>query len=227
MRASELVTQRNPPSWGLSRISSKSSNSTNYVYDSTAGDGVVVYSVDTGVDIKHPDFEGRAEWGTNTIDNDDTDGAGHGTHTSSTMVGKDFGVAKKASLVAVKVLGADGSGSTSKVLAGMEWAVKDAKSRGITGKKAVMNMSLGGPYSQAMNDGAANVIRSGVFLAVAAGNESNDASNVSPASLKEACTVAASTMADGNAPFSNFGSVGEYTLNTRRQGRKVLIYYYS
>ena len=192
VNATANVVQRNAPSWGLSRISSKKSGATDYVYDSTAGEGIVIYGVDTGIDIGHADFGGRAEWGTNTADNDDTDGNGHGTHTASTAAGSKFGVAKKASVVAVKVLGADGSGTNSQVIAGMDWAVKDSKSRGATGK-SVMNMSLGGAYSRAMNDAAANVVRSGVFLSVAAGNEAQDASNSSPAS----------------APFTNFGSVGK------------------
>ncbi|CAG8064206.1 unnamed protein product, partial [Penicillium nalgiovense] len=149
---------------------------------------------------------GRAEWGTNTVDNDNTDGNGHGTHTASTAVGSKFGVAKKASVVAVKVLSADGSGTNSQVIAGMEWAVKDAKSRGVTGK-SVMNMSLGGAFSRAMNDAAANVVKSGVFLSVAAGNEAQDASNSSPASAPNVCTIAASTSSDRSASFSNFGSV--------------------
>jgi subtilisin family serine protease len=208
VNATANVVQSNAPSWGLARISSKKSGATDYVYDSTAGKGIVVYSVDTGIDIEHADFEGRAEWGTNTVDNDDTDGNGHGTHTASTAVGREFGVAKKASVVAVKVLGSDGSGTNSQVIAGMEWAVNNAKSRGVTGK-AVMNMSLGGSFSQALNDAAANVVKSGVFLAVAAGNEAENASNSSPASAPNACTVGASTSSDGSASFTNFGSIGE------------------
>lgn len=208
VNATENVVQPNAPSWGLPRISSQKPGATDYVYDSTAGEGIVVYGVDTGIDIRHSDFEGRAEWGTNTVDNDNTDGNGHGTHTASTAVGSKFGVAKKASVVAVKVLSADGSGTNSQVIAGMEWAVKDAKSRGVTGK-SVMNMSLGGAFSRAMNDAAANVVKSGVFLSVAAGNEAQDASNSSPASAPNVCTIAASTSSDRSASFSNFGSVGE------------------
>ncbi|CAI7678189.1 unnamed protein product [Penicillium pancosmium] len=206
VNASANVVQPNAPSWGLARISSKKSGATNYVYDSSAGEGIVVYGVDTGIDIEHSDFGGRAEWGTNTVDNDDTDGNGHGTHTASTAVGSKFGVAKKATVVAVKVLSADGSGTNSQVISGMDWAVKDAKSRGVTGK-SVMNMSLGGAVSKAMNDAATNVVKSGVFLSVAAGNEAQDAKNSSPASAPNVCTIAASTNSDGSASFTNFGSI--------------------
>ncbi|KAJ5111960.1 alkaline serine protease [Penicillium argentinense] len=206
VNATENVVQRNAPSWGLSRISSKKPDATDYVYDSTAGEGIVVYGVDTGIDIEHPDFEGRAEWGTNTADNDNTDGNGHGTHTASTAVGSKFGIAKKATVVAVKVLGSDGSGTNSQVISGMDWAVKDAKSRGVT-EKSVMNMSLGGGVSKAMNDAATNVVKSGIFLSAAAGNEAQDASNSSPASAQSVCTIAASKESDGSASFTNFGSV--------------------
>ena len=212
VNATANVVQTNVPSWGLSRISSKRTGTTSYTYDSTAGEGIVIYGVDTGIDISHSDFGGRAKWGTNTVDSSNTDGNGHGTHTASTAAGSKYGVAKKATLIAVKVLGADGSGTNSGVISGMDWAVKDAKSRGITGK-AVMNMSLGGSYSKAMNDAAANVVSSGIFLAVAAGNEAENASNSSPASASSVCTVAASTSSDGSAYFTNYGSVGEYSIS--------------
>ncbi|KAJ5494603.1 hypothetical protein N7463_010690 [Penicillium fimorum] len=206
VNATKNVVQADAPSWGLTRISSKTPDATDYVYDSTAGEGIVVYGVDTGIDIENADFGGRAEWGSNQVDDDDTDGNGHGTHTASTAVGTKYGVAKKATIVAVKVLDADGSGTNSQVIAGMDWAVKDAESRGVTGK-SVMNMSLGGSVSQAMNDAAANVVKGGIFLSVAAGNEAEDASNSSPASAPEVCTIAASTSSDGSASFSNFGSL--------------------
>nr|Q9URR2.1 RecName: Full=Subtilisin-like serine protease Pen ch 13.0101; AltName: Full=Alkaline serine protease; AltName: Full=Allergen Pen n 13; AltName: Allergen=Pen ch 13.0101; Flags: Precursor [Penicillium rubens]AAF23726.1 allergen Pen n 13 [Penicillium chrysogenum] len=206
VNATANVVQSNVPSWGLARISSKRTGTTSYTYDSTAGEGVVFYGVDTGIDISHSDFGGRAKWGTNVVDNDNTDGNGHGTHTASTAAGSKYGVAKKATLVAVKVLGADGSGTNSGVISGMDWAVKDAKSRGANGKY-VMNTSLGGEFSKAVNDAAANVVKSGIFLSVAAGNEAENASNSSPASAAEACTIAASTSTDGSASFTNFGSV--------------------
>nr|Q9Y749.1 RecName: Full=Subtilisin-like serine protease Pen c 1; AltName: Full=Alkaline serine protease; AltName: Allergen=Pen c 1; Flags: Precursor [Penicillium citrinum]AAD25926.1 Pen c 1 [Penicillium citrinum] len=206
VNATANVVQSNVPSWGLARISSKRTGTTSYTYDSTAGEGVVFYGVDTGIDISHSDFGGRAKWGTNVVDNDNTDGNGHGTHTASTAAGSKYGVAKKATLVAVKVLGADGSGTNSGVISGMDWAVKDAKSRGANGKY-VMNMSLGGEFSKAVNDAAANVVKSGIFLSVAAGNEAENASNSSPASAAEVCTIAASTSTDGSASFTNFGSV--------------------
>ena len=167
MYISDLETQKDAPSWGLGRISHQENGSSDYVYDSSAGEGISCYAVDTGVDVDHPDFGGRARWGSNLVDSDDTDGNGHGTHTAGTMAGKEMGIAKKAEIVAVKVLDAQGSGSTSDIVAGMDWAVQDAKDP----SKAVMNMSLGGLKTEVLNQAAAKVVEAGIFLAVAAGND--------------------------------------------------------
>ncbi|EGD93553.1 serine proteinase [Trichophyton tonsurans CBS 112818] len=199
------VEQSNVPSWGLARISNSQPGANSYVYDSSAGEGITVYSVDTGVDINHEDFEGRAIWGSNQVnDGDDRDGSGHGTHTSGTMVGKEFGIAKKAKLVAVKVLGNDGSGPTSGIVAGINWCVEHARQNGGT-DKAVMNMSLGGSSSSALNRAAAQAVEQGMFLSVAAGNENQDARSSSPASEPSVCTVGSSAEDDSRSSFSNWG----------------------
>ncbi|EZF36350.1 subtilisin-like protease 1 [Trichophyton interdigitale MR816] len=199
------VEQSNVPSWGLARISNSQPGANSYVYDSSAGEGITVYSVDTGVDINHEDFEGRAIWGSNQVnDGDDSDGSGHGTHTSGTMVGKEFGIAKKAKLVAVKVLGNDGSGPTSGIVAGINWCVEHARQNGGT-DKAVMNMSLGGSSSSALNRAAAQAVEQGMFLSVAAGNENQDARSSSPASEPSVCTVGSSAEDDSRSSFSNWG----------------------
>jgi subtilisin family serine protease len=128
------------------------------------------------------------------------DGNGHGTHVATTIVGKEYGVAKKANVVCVKVLSDEGSGAYSDVIAGIQWAASDAK-----GKKAVANMSLGGPASKAVDKAVQSAVKSGLFFAVAAGNESDDACRSSPARVKEVVTVAASTKEDEQAEFSNYG----------------------
>nr|AJD23189.1 subtilisin-like protease 1 [Onygena corvina] len=197
--------QRLVPSWGLARISNERPGSRSYVYDSSAGEGITLYSVDTGVDVNHADFEGRAIWGSNQVnDGDDSDGTGHGTHTSGTMVGKKYGIAKRAKLVAVKVLGSDGSGPTSAIIGGINWSVQHARRNGGL-SKAVMNMSLGGDSSSALNRAAAQAVSSGMFLAVAAGNENSDAHGSSPASEPSVCTVASSAENDSRSSFSNWG----------------------
>lgn len=144
---------------------------------------MTAYIVDTGIDISHPDFGGRAIWGTNTADGTDSDCNGHGTHVSGTVAGTSYGLAKKADLVAVKVLNCAGSGSNAGVISGMEWATNHAQSNGGV-KKAVMNMSLGGAYSASSNQAAAAVIEAGIFLAVAAGNENVSALLRSPFSFE-------------------------------------------
>ncbi|EFW21040.1 hypothetical protein D8B26_002696 [Coccidioides posadasii str. Silveira] len=199
-----LETQRNAPSWGLGRVSHRQGNSRDYVYDSTAGEGVTVYSIDTGIDIKHPDFEGRASWGINTVDDIDEDGHGHGTHTSSTIVGKTYGVAKKAKIIAAKVYDARGRGPDSATLKAIEWAVDHAQKNNHTGK-AAMNLSLVTDSPRAVNAVCTKAVEAGIFLAVAAGNDNRAVTNESPASADKVCTVGATRLGDQKAGFSNYG----------------------
>ncbi|KAI8941275.1 hypothetical protein NX059_002505 [Plenodomus lindquistii] len=190
--------------WGLGRISSKTTGSSKYVYDSTAGAGTCAYVIDTGIDTTHPEFEGRATFLANFVgDGSQTDGNGHGTHVAGTIGSKTYGVAKKTRLFAVKVLKADGSGTMSGVLAGINFAANDSKSRNCKG--AVANLSLGGGKSAALNSAAANAVSAGLFLAVAAGNSAVDAGNASPASEPTVYTVGATDSNDKFATFSNFG----------------------
>ncbi|KAI0433956.1 subtilisin-like protease PR1K [Xylaria sp. FL1042] len=199
------ATQTNAD-WGLARLSNTSPDSSTYTYDDSAGEGVCAYVVDTGIDVDHPDFEGRATFASNQVDNDNTDGNGHGTHVAGTIGSKTYGVAKKVNLYAVKVLGADGSGTNAGVIAGMDYVVSDAPSRDCP-KGVVVNLSLGGGISSSVNEAAANVVSAGNFMAVAAGNEAEDASNSSPASEPSVCTVGATDKTDTLSYFSNFGSL--------------------
>ncbi|KAL7788188.1 serine protease precursor [Trichoderma ceciliae] len=200
----EIVTE-NSADWGLARISSKKPDTTTYTYDSSAGEGTCAYVIDTGIDVQHPEFEGRAEWLENfTGDGQDIDGHGHGTHVSGTIAGKTYGVAKKANLFAVKVLNSSGQGSNSVIIAGMDFVAKDATGQECP-KGVVVNMSLGGIKSDAVNQAAANITGAGLFLAVAAGNDAIDASDYSPASAPSACTVGATEKDDALANYSNIG----------------------
>lgn len=142
----------------------------------------------------------------------DEDRNGHGTHVAGTIAGKNWGVAKKANVVAVKVLGSNGSGTMSDVVKGVEWAVENnlslaaaAKKNGKKHKGAVANMSLGGGRSRALESAVNGAVTAGVSFAVAAGNENQDACNVSPSAAELAVTVGASTLADERASFSNHG----------------------
>lgn len=192
---------------GLARISHARAGSNGYIFDSTAGEGITAYVVDTGVRITHSEFEGRATFDAeaNFIDDVQNDENGHGSHVAGTIGGKTFGVAKKVSIVGVKVLGADGSGTNSGVIRGMQFVANDARAKGLSGK-AVMNMSLGGSFSRAVNSAINQIEAAGVVPVVAAGNENQDTANTSPGSAEAAITVGAIDQTnDERASFSNFG----------------------
>lgn len=156
-----------------------------------------------GILTTHNEFGGRATFGYNAVaGSSNTDGNGHGTHVSGTIGGTTYGVAKKVSLVAVKVLGDDGSGTNSGVIAGIQWAATNSG-----GKKAVANMSLGGDYSAALNDAVAAAVSAGLTFAVAAGNSGLNAANYSPASTPSAITVGATDSTDTRASYSNYGTL--------------------
>ncbi|MFJ7770868.1 S8 family peptidase [Streptomyces sp. NPDC097107] len=197
-------TQPNPPSWGLDRIDQQNRPlDSSYTYPDSAGQGVTAYVIDTGVRITHNDFGGRASYGYDAIDNDNTaqDGHGHGTHVAGTVGGGAYGVAKQSKIVGVRVLNNSGSGTTAQVVAGIDWVARNAV------KPAVANMSLGGGADSALDTAVRNAIASGVTFAVAAGNESTNASTKSPARVTEAITVGATTSSDARASYSNYGSV--------------------
>ncbi|KAH7135755.1 peptidase S8/S53 domain-containing protein [Dendryphion nanum] len=201
------VTQSSA-TWGLGRLSSVNRGSSTYKYDDTAGAGTCAYIIDTGIFTTHPDFEGRATHLANYAGDGTTrDGNGHGTHVAGTIGSKTWGVAKKTKLYAVKVLGVDGSGTNSGVIAGINFAAQDSQSRAGCKGKSVGNLSLGGSKSTAVNTAARNAVTAGLFLAVAAGNEKEDAANSSPASEPTAFTVGATDSSDRISTFSNFGSV--------------------
>ncbi|KAJ7257150.1 serine protease [Mycena rebaudengoi] len=198
-RTLSIVTQTNAP-WGISRVgqdeklNGTSVTALNYTYtydDEAAGNGVDVYVIDTGVFIEHAEFEGRAH------DN------GHGTFCAGTVAGVQFGVAKKASIIAVKVINFGGGGFNSDIIAGLAWIGNAAAE---SGRPSVVSMSLGGGASDAMDAAVAALTASGVHVVVAAGNSHSDAIAISPAREPSVITVGATTLDDAKAPFSNFGA---------------------
>ncbi|KAI8368990.1 peptidase S8/S53 domain-containing protein [Blakeslea trispora] len=190
--------------WGLARISQrqKLNGTLQYTFDEQAGQDVHVYVLDTGVDIKHQDFEGRAIYEANFVDNeDDIDLNGHGTHVASKAVGRNFGVAKKATVHSVKVLDKDGDGMLSNIIKGVYHVVETA-----TPGKAVINLSLNGPKSYALDQVLSRVVLDHqIPVFVAAGNSGSDACSFSPSSNKNVFSVGASNTNDQAASFSNDG----------------------
>ncbi|WP_371662690.1 S8 family peptidase [Streptomyces sp. NBC_00280] len=200
-RASERGRQ-NPPSWGLDRIDQAGLPlDRSYSWPKSAGRGVTVYVIDTGIRISHKDFGGRASYGWDFVGGDRWagDGNGHGTHVAATIAGTSLGVAKKAKVVSVRVLDNAGGGTTAQVIAGIDWVTKHAR------KPAVANVSLGGYRNTQLDTAVRNSIASGVTYTVAAGNAGEPAEAYSPAGVKEAITVGATGPTDARADFSNWG----------------------
>ncbi|KAF5262813.1 hypothetical protein FOXYS1_6451 [Fusarium oxysporum] len=198
-------TQKNAP-WGLARISNKlpGKDHTTYTYDESAGEGTCTYVLDTGIEVDHPEFEGRARFVQNFVDNADLDANGHGTHIAGAIGSKTYGVAKKTQLFAIKVLNEYTAGQTSGILAGMDFIFEDATTRNCP-KGIVVNMSVSVASSPAINATARYIVKSGYFLAVGAGNDDTDAPRVSPSNEPMACTVGATAQNDTRASFSNYG----------------------
>ncbi|EAU82190.1 serine protease [Coprinopsis cinerea okayama7 len=204
------ATQSNAP-WGLGRLNqagrlanqATGSLAFNFTYDDSAGAGVDIYVLDTGVRVTHSQFGGRARWGTSFV-GASTDGHGHGTHCAGTAAGSQFGVAKRANIIAVQVLNSSGSGATSGIVSGLNWVLTQARN---SGRPSVVSMSLGGSASTALDNAVAQLTSAGVHVVVAAGNSNTNAANTSPARAPSAITVAASTIADAKASYSNYGAI--------------------
>ena len=171
------------------------------------------YIVDTGIDVNHHEFEGRASWLANFAgDNTDTDCNNHGTHCAGLVGSKSYGVCKDAKLFAVKVLNCEGSGSYSGILSGLEFVHKrhQEQLKNNSNVKSIMSMSLGGGFSSTINKAVEALIKSdSMYVVVAAGNEDYDACKTSPASARGILTVMASDKYDNRAYFSNYGKCAD------------------
>lgn len=196
-----IAATQSAVTWGLDRIDQAALPlNGSYTYNPT-GLGVRAYIIDTGVRATHADISGRVLQGyTAVADGYGTEDCnGHGTHVAGTVGGSSYGVAKQVSLVPVRVLGCDGSGSLSGVIAGLDWVATQSH------RPAVANMSLGSGASTALDTAVNGAVNAGVTVVVAAGNSNVDACTASPARVPAAITVGATTSSDARASYSNFG----------------------
>ena len=208
------IAVQDDATWGLDRVDQPALPlDGDYRYPDTAGSGVTVYVIDTGLRASHLEFSGRVQAGRNfvssggflfgggSVDASDTnDCNGHGTHVAGTAVGTTYGIAKQASIAPVRVLDCNGSGSNSGVIAGVDWVAGNHQ------KPAVANMSLGGGNSDALDNAVRNAVNAGVTMVVAAGNDNANACNGSPNRVAEALTIGATTNTDQRSSFSNYGA---------------------
>jgi subtilisin family serine protease len=202
---------------GLTRINKRDLENVDgtYYYQGTAGAGVMIYVLDTGVYTSHSEFEDRVKWGANFAgDGLDYDGDGHGTHVMGTCLGVNVGLAKKASGTAVKVLDIHGVGSVLTAILGIDWMTTDHAARAAEGKnRSVANLSLGGGYSATLNAAVDAAVDGGIVFVSAAGNDADtgdgDACNYSPASAVKGITVSATDSRDTRPSWANWGSCVE------------------
>lgn len=177
-----VVTQNHAP-WGLQRVSASGQvGSAPFTYkydDNAAGEGILAYVIDTGINDTHVEFGGRASKGPKfvktwidqgqTVSDEDT--YGHGTHCAGTIGSAAYGVAKKVKIIGIKVFNDDAEprATNADIIAAIDYVVSEYKRHG---KKSVINMSLGGEPSPALDLAVAAAVRSGVVVCVAAGNDS-------------------------------------------------------
>ncbi|ORZ31514.1 peptidase S8/S53 domain-containing protein [Catenaria anguillulae PL171] len=204
----KLYATQNGAVPGLDRIDARQGLDGRFTFPDSAGEGADVYVIDSGCDVNHPELQGRATLVRDLTGEGQQDLNGHGTHVSATAAGARFGIARKANVLCIKVFDRTGSSSQIAVLQAMQLVSQTVQQRR---RPSVLNMSLGGPKAPGDETTTQRAIQAltgqGIAVVVAAGNEAQDACNVSPAFVPEAITVGATDpRTDTIASFSNFGS---------------------
>ena len=205
--------------WGLSRIDQRALPYDQYYIYPNTGAGVSAYILDTGIRATHVEFGGRAVGAYSAISdgNGTNDCHGHGTHVAGIVGSNRFGVAKAVKIIGIRVLGCDGRGSISGIIAGIDWVTKNRV------RPAVANMSIATSSSSTLAQAVQNSIASGVVYAVGAGNSSSDACNTTPANVAAALTVGASNQADAQESYSSYGRC----LDLYAPGRSIISTWYT
>ncbi|KAI8989579.1 peptidase S8/S53 domain-containing protein [Pilobolus umbonatus] len=206
-----VYAKQNDAPWNLVRISQRDRDYNDpYIYNEDAGSNAYVYVVDDGLNIHHTDFGGRASWGWSSYSGVSPLGDGHGTHVAGIIASAQYGVAKKANIIAVQVLNEEGNGSITSLLAGLQWVSNHAKKHK---GRALINMSLGMQLGGEMtaqiksfDQAVTAIVNEGIPLIAAAGNWNCDACDVLPASNKNVLTVGATDRFDSMSGYSCFGS---------------------